>query len=96
MGCGYEPAIEHGPIWSPPPKWFGGPLEHCAGYTVNLPEVTEALLAHAHWKNGALREWLGRDESTEDLMNAILIISGACSALESWAMTPKKDGGGGS
>lgn len=94
MACGYEPPIEHGPIWSPPSKWVPEPLTCCAGYTVNLPEVTEALVARAHWKHGALAQWLGSDAATEDLMNAIVILDGSCSALESWAVTPSKDGGG--
>jgi hypothetical protein len=63
---------------------------------VNLHEVLEASIAMRHWRNGSLREWLGSDEATEDLMNAIVIIDAAYSAVEHWQMTPSKDGGGGS
>ena len=97
LGCGYEPRPDrvHLTIWQPPSQFYrGDPLTTCAGYTVNLPEVAEASIARAHWKQGALREAC-EGKPTEDLMNSILVFDAACSEVEHWMMTPSKDGGGG-
>jgi hypothetical protein len=96
LGCGYEPRPDRVrlTIWQPPQgqRGYRGPeLTTCAGYTANLPEVIEASIARAHWKNGALQ----MTEENEELGNAMLILDNEYSALEGWLMTPSKDGGGG-
>ena len=100
LGCGYEPRTDlvRLTLWQPPSgeRGYKGPgLTICAGYTANLPEVTEAAVARAHWKNGALRESLDGDRPSDDLMNSILVLDSEFSAVESWLMTPSADGGGG-
>ncbi len=101
LGCGYEPAAEdrvHLSVWQPPSgqRGYQGPaLTVCAGYTANLPEVTETALARAHWKHGSLRDACDGEQPADDLMNSILVLDGESSALEGWLMTPASEGGGG-
>lgn len=100
LACGYLPRDErvHLTIWQPPGGqrgYQGPPLETCAGYSVHLPEVMEAAITRAHWKNGETVAACGGEMPTEDLMNSILILDAASSELEGWLMTPAKDGGGG-
>lgn len=102
LGCGYEPAADGRvrlQVWQPPSgqRGYHGPeLTACAGYTANLPEVTEAAIVRAHWKQGAVREACGGEQPTDDLLNSVLVLDSEYSAVESWLMTPAKDGGGGS
>lgn len=100
LGCGYLPRADriHLTIWQPPSgeRGYQGPtLTTCAGYTANLPEVTEAALARAHWKHGQIVAACGGEQPQEDLLNAILILDAEYSAAESWLMTPASEGGGG-
>lgn len=101
LGCGYLPPLtdkKRLTIWQPPTGEHGykGPdLTVCAGYTVNLPEVIEVAKARAHWKHGAFAATLDGEHADEELLDAILVFDAACSELESWLMTPAKDGGGG-
>lgn len=97
LGCGYEPRNDrvHLSVWQPPSgkNGYAGPaLTVCAGYTVRLPEVVEATVARAHWNKGNV----AYDRTPRELLNAILIVEGQYSQLQSWLMTPAKDGGGGS
>lgn len=98
LGCGYEPAADrvHLAVWQPPSgkNGYAGPrLKTCAGYTVRLPEAAEAVLARAHWSKGNAAV-LG--PLSKEMLSAILIVEGQYSQLQSWLMTPAKDGGGGS
>lgn len=98
LGCGYEPRTDrvHLSVWQPPSSFYrGSALTTCAGYTANLPEVTETAVARAHWKQGALRDVCEGEMAAEDLLNSILVFDAACSEVEHWMMTPSKDGGGG-
>jgi hypothetical protein len=102
LGCGYEPPAAdrvHLTIWQPPTSsdcgYKGPPLTICAGYTANLPEVVEVSKARAHWKHGALTHVCEGEMADESLLDFILIFDAECSHLESWLMTPEKDGGGG-
>jgi hypothetical protein len=101
LGCGYLPVADgrvHLTIWQPPggKRAYGGPpLTVCAGYTCNLPEVTEAAITRAHWKVGAVVAACDGEQPTQDLMNSILVLDAAYSEVEGWLMTPSKDGGGG-
>ncbi len=101
LGCGYEPAADgrvHLAVWQPPTgeRGYNGPaLTVCAGYTANLPEVTEAAIARASTKLGMLREWLAGDVAGEDLTHSVLVLDSESSALEGWLMTPAAEGGGG-
>lgn len=97
LGCGYEPRTDRVrlTIWQPPSGYRGPALTTCAGYTANLPEVIESAVARLHWKTGQLESWCGKRRPTEELLDAIVILDAECSALESWLMTPSKDGGGG-
>lgn len=98
LGCGYLPPADgrvHLTVWQPPSTGYKGPaLTTCAGYTANLPEVIEAAIARAHWKNGAVIPACDGEMPTEDLLNSILVLDGEYSQLEGWLMTPAKDGGG--
>jgi hypothetical protein len=98
LGCGYEPRSDRAlTIWQPPSGkrgYKGAALTTCAGYTANLPEVIEASVARAHWKNGAVVAACDGEAPSEDLLNSILILDGACNEVEVWAMTPAADGGG--
>lgn len=61
-----------------------------------MPEVTEAALARAHWnKNGVALEAFCEGPPSESLLHEILILEGEYNELQSWMMTPSKDGGGG-
>lgn len=100
LGCGYLPRTDLVQIqpWQPPSgkRGYSGPeLTTCAGYTTKLPEVTETAVALAHWKVGAVVAACDGEMPGEDLLNAILVLNGEANCLESWAMTPSKDGGGG-
>jgi hypothetical protein len=100
LGCGYLPRNDrvHLAVWQPPSgdRGYRGPdLTVCAGYTANLPEVVEATIARAHWKVGAVVPACGGEMPTEELLNSILVLDAAYSEVESWLMTPSKDGGGG-
>jgi hypothetical protein len=100
LGCGYEPSTDgrvHLAVWQPPSgqRGYHGPaLTTCAGYSANLPEVTEAAIARAHWKVGAIVAACEGEVPTEDLLNSILILDSAYSEVESWLMTPVSEGGG--
>jgi hypothetical protein len=99
LGCGYEPTTDrvHLAVWQPPrgKRGYHGPdLTVCVGYTANLPEVTEAAVARAHWKHGAVVAACGGEMPSEDLLNSILIVESQYNAVEGWLMTPVKDGGG--
>jgi hypothetical protein len=104
MACGYLPPLEDRKrltTWQPPSGgervgYKGPELTTCAGYTVHLPEVIEVAKARAHWVNGSLALVCRDDPPTDDFLDAILAFDHQCSALESWLMTPSKDGGGGS
>lgn len=81
-------------VWQPPcgdVGYRGQPLTVCAGYTCKLPEVGEVATATAHWLKGNAAVL----PQSEQLLDAILILHASRSQLESWAMTPSKDGGGG-
>lgn len=98
LGCGYEPRNDrvHLTIWQPPSgkNGYSGPaLTTCAGYSVHLPEVIEAVIARTHWNKGNAAV-LG--PLSKDALTAILIVEGQYNQLQSWLMTPAKDGGGGS
>lgn len=98
LGCGYLPSTDNAQPWQPPQGergYKGPPLTACAGFTANLPEVTEVALARAHWKHGAIVPACDGEMPTEDLLNSILILDSEYSHLEGWLMTPSKDGGGG-
>lgn len=98
LACGYELPLDDKKrltIWQPPSSkvgYTGQPLTVCAGYTVNLPEVVEAVMARAHCKLGSVGS-LGT--LSKDMLNALLIVEGQYSQLQTWLMTPAKDGGGG-
>lgn len=97
LGCGYEPRTDrvHLTIWQPPSGEHGyhGPsLTACAGYTCTLPDVTEAAMARAHWKNGALA--LAYPSATEELLDSVLVLDSAYNEVEGWLMTPADKGGG--
>lgn len=99
MGCGFEPpppsTVSVMP-WQPPLNSKGyqyGKVAVCAGYTTNLPEVIETAKALAHAKHGALGAFCG-GEPTPETLDAILILDGAYSDVQTWCLTPSKDGGG--
>lgn len=102
LGCGYLPPTDgrtHLSVWQPPlgndrVGYRGPALTVCAGFTANLPEVTEAAIARAHWKHGALGLWCEGEQVSEVLLNEILILDSEFSALEAWLMAPVEDGGG--
>ena len=82
-------------MWQPPDGKHGyaGPqLTTCAGYTCNLPEVREVALARVHWSKGNAAILTINDE----LLDAIVVMESSYSQLQSWLLTPSKDGGGGS
>lgn len=91
IGCGYEPKTKLIQInmWHPPPAFSGPDPTVCAGYSTALPEVLETELARAHWSKG---QNIG---DSEDLQHAVVILDGSFSELQSWLMTPAKEGGGG-
>jgi hypothetical protein len=101
LACGYEPPADgrvHLSVWQPPGGSVGyrGPaLTVCAGYSANLPEVTEAAIARAHWKQGAVEFACAGEAPSEELMDSILVLDSESSSLERWLMTPAADGGGG-
>lgn len=95
LGCGYEPSTDRVrlTIWQPPTGsagYHGPQLSVCAGYTANLPEVTETALARIHWSKGNASTL----NASEDLLNAIVILESSYNQLQAWLMTPVKDGGG--
>lgn len=84
----------HLTVWQPPcgsAGYRGAALTVCAGYTCNLPEVGEVGAATAHWLKGNAAVL----PQSEQLLDAILVLNASRSQLESWVMTPSKDGGGG-
>ena len=97
LGCGYEPPAEGRvrlTLWQPPAGkngYRGEALTVCAGYTTNLPEVTEVAIARIHWGKGNAVIL----PQSEDLLNAIVIAESSFNQLSNWLMTPSKDGGGG-
>jgi hypothetical protein len=81
-------------VWQPPGGavgYSGDPLTVCAGYTTNLPEVTEVSVARIHWGKGNASIL----PQSEDLLNAIVICEYAHSQMQRWLMTPSEKGGGG-
>jgi hypothetical protein len=98
MGCGYEPPVELAPsVWCPPSGragYQGRPPTVCPGYTTKLPEVREAVQAHAHWNKGAIVSYCGGEHPSEELLQAVVILDGERSALEGWRMTSVEEGGG--
>jgi len=89
LGCGYEPPAVLVPINTWRHRGYRGPESSvCPGYSTSLPEVLESALARVHWSKG---HSVG---DSEDLLNAIVIMDGAFSELQTWLMTPTKDGGG--
>jgi hypothetical protein len=97
LGCGYEPRTDrvHLTIWQPPGGshgYSGPPLSACAGYTCNLPDVMEAAVARAHWRNGALA--LLHPAATDELLDSVLVLDAAYNEVEGWLMTPADKGGG--
>lgn len=104
LGCGYLPPADgrvHLTIWQPPRStsksgYHGPELTVCAGYTANLPEVIETALARAAAKHNAIGFVSEGGPPTEDLLHAVMVLDSEYSSLESWLMTPSKDGGGGS
>jgi hypothetical protein len=97
IGCGYVPRGDrvHLSVWQPPDGRHGysGPeLTTCAGYTCNLPEVREVALARIHWGKGNANV-LG---PSEELLDCIVVMESSYNQLQSWLLTPSKDGGGGS
>lgn len=101
LGCGFEPRGNASSVWQPPDggssqRGYRGPaLTVCAGYTANLPEVTEAAIARVHWKVGSIVPACDGEMPTEALLNTILVLDNSSSHLEGWLMTPSADGGGG-
>ena len=80
--------------WRPSSSIYRGcEPKTCAGYTVRLPEVVEAQKARVHWNTGNLDRAVG-DGEVEELLDLIMIIEGASSDVQRWAMTPSADGGG--
>jgi hypothetical protein len=59
-----------------------------------MPDVTEVFMARMHWEKGALGAYCQGDAPTEVLLDSLAILEAEISAVESWMMTPKKDGGG--
>lgn len=99
LGCGFEaapPPTVPIMMWQPPAKAYSGPPPTmCAGYSTNLPEVIEALVARVHWSKGNVAAACDGEQPGEDLLNSILILEGASNDVQQWLMTPAKDGGGG-
>lgn len=103
LGCGYLPPTDRVrlSVWQPPSGndrcGYKGPrLTVCAGYTCNLPEVSEVALARAVAKHSDIGHLCEGKPPTEDLLQAIVVLDCEYSALEGWLMTPAADGGGGS
>ena len=67
----------------------------CPGYSTGLPEVGEVALAHAHWKHGELAGYCAPAAPSEQLLDLVVEREAAIGAVTMWALTPKKDGGGG-
>lgn len=96
MGCGYElpmtglrPAIpwEHPgySLYADERNEVGrdrSPV--CAGYVCALPEVVEVSYAASWQRNGELTQWC-EGQSTPGLREAIAILNGEYSRVESWA-----------
>jgi hypothetical protein len=101
LGCGYEsplPDRVHLSVWQPPmgdKAWRGDALTLCAGYSTNLPEVTETVLMRMHWTTGNLAPALMGETATEETLNAIVVLESAYKQVEHWRMTPATEGGGG-
>lgn len=97
MGCGFELPIDGARPWSPVSLDAGhrGEYTLCPGYTTKLPEVIEVTRARLHWSKGSLPVFCGKDEPTESLVLGIEILEGAANEVQSWAMMPKAEGGGG-
>lgn len=95
LGCGYEPRTDrvHLTVWQPPTGkngYTGAPLTTCAGYTANLPEVTEAMVARMHWSKGNV----AFDRTPKRLLDEILIVESGYAQVQAWAMAPASEGGG--
>lgn len=87
MSCGYEPETEQRSAWSH--RSGKASPTTCAGYLVNLPEVIEAARARSHWKHGSLRDFCAGQPS-ENIMQAVEIVDGEASEVESFVMTEKR------
>lgn len=93
MSCGYEPdpdpedkSIQRS-AWSH--RSGKASPTTCSGYLVNLPEVIEAARARSHWKHGSLRDFCAGQPS-ENIMQAVEIVDGEASEVESFVMTEKR------
>jgi len=65
--------------------------EHCPGYSVKLPQVTETVSLRSHWEKGHLREALGEDTPTPLLMALIELADSAFRGAESYFMKPAEE-----
>ncbi len=108
LGCGFEPPAEAPFVASPWTHESTGSrspdgglvgfdddgITTCAGYTVHLPEVFEAMRAR-HWAGkGQLEAFCDGEQPSEALLKAIEILDGAHGAREHWSMTDADKGGG--
>lgn len=99
LGCGYELPDPRVPVqpWSPAgmsSKWDTEQTV-CPGYTRSMPEVVEIVRAKIHWEKGALDHFCA-GLAPERVLEGVEIAASAIGEVESWRITPSKDGGGGS
>jgi len=93
LGCAYERRTKHATPWSPlsiNPKWVGDAPTVCVGYSVALPDVTEAVRARAHWSNGELAAFCG-GQPTEHMLVAVEILEGSHNAVESFKIEEARE-----
>lgn len=56
-------------------------LQLCPGYTCDLPEVHEVVMAYPQWKERTLTEWLG-ETPTAQLLLCLAALEGGKNQLE--------------
>ena len=61
----------------------------CPGYAIALPQVIEAVSAHAHWDRGQLRDRVGAP--TQSLLTYVETYENARAGAEAYFMKPEKD-----
>lgn len=59
-------------------------IETCPGYTTELPEVADAMIAWVHWEKGALGFAISGDAPSPALMDAVSVFNTAVAAFREW------------
>ncbi len=91
LGCGFEHDRKgRSFVWNHEGN-PGEPPTMCPGYTTKLPMVREVAASYIHWEKGTLEQRFRGHELPEPLLDALEILHGNVSEVQSWDLKRRAD-----